>query len=185
MNGIWLFLPILGAPLVHAPVLRYDLLGRLREVPLDGGRSWRGRRLLGDNKTLRGALCMVVGCILATVLLEAAWPAWWRACPEGVTEHGPWAVGGLIGIGIVAGELPNSFLKRRLDVAPGTQATGARRTFFTVLDQGDLVLGVWVALLPLHVLSGWAVLVGFVVVSLVHLLVNVIGYAIGARTAPI
>lgn len=46
MTTLWLFLPALGAPLVHAPVLRFNLLPALRR-PIDGGRTLRGRRLLG------------------------------------------------------------------------------------------------------------------------------------------
>ena len=60
MSALWLFLAVLGAPLLHAPVLRWNLLPALAR-PLDGGRRWRGRRLLGDNKTWRGALCMTAG----------------------------------------------------------------------------------------------------------------------------
>jgi hypothetical protein len=185
VGGLLIFLPILGAPILHAPVLALDLLRPLARIPLDGRRTWRGRRLFGDNKTLRGALCMVAGCLLATLALDAAWPGWWDALPDGLTEHPVWLVGLLIGVGIVVGELPNSLLKRQLDVAPGTQATGARGVALTALDQGDLVLGVWVALLPLYAMPLWLVALAFVAVSLVHLVINVIGFAIGARSSPI
>ncbi|HYF25073.1 MAG TPA: CDP-archaeol synthase [Baekduia sp.] len=180
MEAILVFLPVLGAPLLHAPVLRFDLLPWLKR-PLDGGATWRGRRLFGANKTWRGALCMVLGVLLATLLLEAAWPAWWEELPADLRDAGPAVVGTLVGLGIVLGELPNSFLKRQLDVAPGSQASGGTRVGLTVLDQGDLVLGVWVALLPVFVMPLAAVAVAFVAVSLVHLVINVIGYAIGAR----
>ena len=60
MSALWLFLPVLGAPLLHAPVLRWDLLPALGR-PLDGGAHVGGRRILGDNKTWRGALCMTAG----------------------------------------------------------------------------------------------------------------------------
>ena len=83
MTALWLFLAVLGAPLLHAPVLRWNLLAALAR-PLDGGRCWRGRRLLGDNKTWRGALCMTAGVVLATVALWQ-WP-WWRAqIPDAVS----------------------------------------------------------------------------------------------------
>jgi len=40
---------VLGAPVAHAPILRFDFLQTLKK-PIDGGRTLRGRRLLGDNK---------------------------------------------------------------------------------------------------------------------------------------
>jgi hypothetical protein len=49
-RALWVFLPVLGAYLAHAPVLRFDLLPSLK-CPLDGGATFRGRRLLGDNKS--------------------------------------------------------------------------------------------------------------------------------------
>jgi hypothetical protein len=42
-----------------------------------------------------------------------------------VRASSPLIVGALIGLGTVGGELPNSFLKRRLDIARGR--AGARR----------------------------------------------------------
>ncbi len=156
MEGLLVFLPVLGAPLLHAPVLRYDLLRWLRQ-PLDGGATWRGRRIFGANKTVRGALVMLLGVLLATVVLEALWPAWWDALPRDLRDAGPVVVGALVGLGIVLGELPNSFLKRRLDIAPGSQRRSAGGLALTILDQGDLVVGVWIALLPVYGMPLWVV----------------------------
>src|SRR3954464_8180587 len=57
----WIFLPVLGMPVAHAPVLRFDLLPWLRR-PIS-------RRLFGANKTWRGALVMGGGTMAATVAL--------------------------------------------------------------------------------------------------------------------
>jgi CDP-2,3-bis-(O-geranylgeranyl)-sn-glycerol synthase len=180
---MWLFLAVLGAPILHAPVLRYDLMRALRR-PLDGGRTLGGRRLLGDNKTWRGALCMVAGVVLATVVLWR-WP-WWRdQLPHAVRASSPALVGLLIGLGTVGGELPNSFLKRRLGIAPGARRRSLSGAALAVLDQGDLVLGIWVALLPVWTMPVWLAAIAFVAVSAVHAVVNVVGYAIGARAAPV
>jgi CDP-2,3-bis-(O-geranylgeranyl)-sn-glycerol synthase len=183
VSALWLFLAVLGAPLLHAPVLRWDLLPALKR-PLDGGRTLGGRRLLGDNKTWRGALCMTAGVVLATVLLWQ-WD-WWRdQLPGAVRASSPALVGLLIGLGTVAGELPNSFLKRRLDIAPGTRRHSPGGAALAVLDQGDLVLGIWLFLAPVWVMPLWLAAVAFAAVSAIHAVVNVIGYAIGARAAPV
>ena len=50
---LWLALPIIAAGLVHLAVMKLDLLPGLRRLPLDGGRSFRGKRLFGDTGTKR------------------------------------------------------------------------------------------------------------------------------------
>jgi CDP-2,3-bis-(O-geranylgeranyl)-sn-glycerol synthase len=183
VSALWIFLPVLGAPLLHAPVLRWDLLPALKR-PLDGGRTWRGRRILGDNKTWRGALCMTSGVVLATLALWQ-W-GWWRdQLPDAVRASSPLIVGLLIGLGTVGGELPNSFLKRRLDIAPGARRRSVGGVALALLDQGDLVLGIWVCLLPVWVMPVWLAAVAFVAIAAVHAVLNVVGYAIGARAAPV
>jgi CDP-diglyceride synthetase len=168
---------------LHAPVLRWDLLKPLKR-PLDGRRTYRGRRLFGDNKTWRGALCMTTGVVIATVLLWQ-WGWWLDQLPGAVRASSPLIVGLLVGLGTVMGELPNSFLKRQLDIAPGTRRHSPAGAALAVLDQGDLVLGIWVLLMPVWVMPVWLVAVAFVAISAIHAVINVIGYAVGARTAPV
>jgi CDP-archaeol synthase len=183
LSALWIFLPVLGAPLLHAPVLRWDLVPALKR-PLDGGRMWRGRRILGDNKTWRGALCMTSGVVLATLALWQ-W-GWWRdQLPDEINGSSPVLVGLLIGLGTVGGELPNSFLKRRLDIAPGARLRTPGGVALAPLDQGDLVLGIWVCLLPIWVMPVWLAAIAFVAIAAIHAVLNVVGYAIGARAAPV
>ena len=179
MEALWIFLPVIGAPLLHVWVLRGDLLRGLKR-PLDFGLRLRGRRLLGDNKTWRGALLMCSGVLLATLLLSL-WPWWWDRLPSGIRDTGPLLYGFLLGLGVVAGELPNSFLKRQLDIAPGAQRRSPGGILLTIYDQADFVLAVWVLLLPLYAMAPWQAAFAFAVVAAAHFVVNVIGYAIGAR----
>jgi hypothetical protein len=165
-------LPVLGAVVLHAPVLRYDLLQPLKR-PIDGGRGW-----FGANKTWRGALMMFTGVVLATA-------ASWRLLPDSLRDESWLLVGALIGLGTVAGELPNSFLKRRLGIRPGERRTTPLGLALIVYDQADFVPGIALALLPVWSMPLDTLVVGFVAVAAVHFAINVIGYWIGARTAPI
>lgn len=61
--------------------------------------------------------------------------------------------GALLGLGTVAGELPNSFVKRQLGVPPGRLPAGVGRLVFAAYDQVDLVPGIYVALRPIWRLS--------------------------------
>ena len=60
MSGLLVFVAVLGAPILHAPVLALDLFKALKR-PLDCGATIGGRRIFGDNKTWRGAIFMVGG----------------------------------------------------------------------------------------------------------------------------
>ena len=122
MRPAWAFLPALGGALAHAPVLRFDLLGPLKR-PLDGGATLGGHRVFGDNKTLRGALVMASGTTLSAMALTRQ--RWFRERVPGELCEAPAVYGVLLGVGVVVGELPNSFLKRRLGSRPETR--GARR----------------------------------------------------------
>ena len=163
---------MLGAVVLHAPVLRFDLLKPLKQ-PIDGGRGW-----FGANKTWRGALVMFTGVVLATGVV-------WELMPDELQDE-PWPlVGALIGLGTVAGELPNSYLKRRLGIAPGERRLTPGGVTLIVYDQADFVPAIAVALVPVWVMPLDVLAVGFVAVAFVHFGVNGIGYAIGAREKPI
>jgi CDP-2,3-bis-(O-geranylgeranyl)-sn-glycerol synthase len=155
-------------------VLRFDLLRGLKR-PLDGGLTWRGRRLLGDNKTWRGALVMTCGPVLATVVLHRF--AWYRRRLP--VEADPVLLGALLGVSTVAGELPNSFLKRRLGIAPGAQ----RNAVLTVFDQADFVLTAAVLLRPVYRMSARETAEVFAIVAAVHVPINLIGHVLGVRSS--
>src|SRR3954452_12198822 len=183
MHARWLFLPVGGAWIAHAPVLRWDLVPSLNR-PIDGGRTLRGRRLLGDNKSWRGAAVMGSGVFAATLGLMRS--AWYRArLPGQVREMPPARLGALLAFGTVAGELPNSLMKRQLEIAPGAQRGSAAGLALSLLDQGDFVIAIWLLLAPVWRMSPRQALDAFATVAAVHSVVNVIGYAIGARSSAI
>jgi len=182
-QGSWVLVPVLGAPLAHAPVLTGDLMPGLAR-PIDFGARVRGRRLFGDNKTWRGALVMGSGTLAATVALDRV--EWFRArLPEELRAAGPWRYGALLGLGVVGGELPNSFLKRQLGIAPGKRRWMPAGVALVVFDQADFVLGVWAALLPVWRMPWRDAARAFALVAGVHMAINVVGYAIGARDTAI
>ena len=53
------------------------------------------------------------------------------------------ALGFALGAAAMLSELPNSFFKRQLDIAPGAPGGGPAMLFFYVVDQVDFLLGAW------------------------------------------
>lgn len=115
--------------------------------PLDGGRMLRGRRLLGANKTMRGFVVMVPAAGAAFALLAAASgdPAragLWVLPTAGYALLGAWA-----GFGFMAGELPNSFVKRQMNILPGDAPEGRLSTALQfMVDRLDSGIGMLAAL---------------------------------------
>jgi CDP-diglyceride synthetase len=144
-RAAWLVTPVLAAGLVHVVVLKRDMLGRLA-VPLDGGRRLGGRPLLGRGKTWRGVVLMppltAVAASLAVALGRRLPP---ELAPFPGRRVKPWLLGAMLGVGYCAGELPNSFVKRRLGIPPG--GSGGRLAWLQyIIDQTDSVLGCLIAL---------------------------------------
>ena len=180
-QALYLFSPLLPGALLSAVVLRYDLWPWLKR-PIDGGTTFRERRLFGDNKTWRGIFCMVVGCMFAVAIQKYAIGD--KAGALAIIDYekaNAFLLGAALGLGTMLGELPNSFVKRQLGIAPGQTARGALGLVFYVWDQVDLLFVAWPFLL-FWVRPGWPlVLISFVLIFALHQFISLIGYLIGVR----
>jgi CDP-2,3-bis-(O-geranylgeranyl)-sn-glycerol synthase len=137
-------------------------------LPLDRGRTFRGRRIFGANKTWRGLIVMIpaTGLAFTAIALAVGSPTaagLWNLTPAQYGALGVWC-----GAGFMLGELPNSFVKRQLGIAPGARAVGPVAAVWQfAADRADSGLGMLTALsvaVPtpwqtwaLVLLAGWAV----------------------------
>lgn len=119
-------------------------------LPLDGYRTFRGRRVFGNNKTLRGFIVMVpaVGiAFLAFGYLRAFFP---DCLSKGMWSLSPLHYGLLglyAGFGFMVAELPNSFCKRQLGIAPGqTPSRHPAKALCFIADRIDSIIGALIAL---------------------------------------
>jgi hypothetical protein len=150
-RAVWLTAPILIAGLGHVAVITRDLWPELAR-PIDAGRRWRGRPLLGRNKTWRGFVVMPAATamtIAAQQSLAARSQRLAAIAPLVRTAPSAWIVGAICGAAYVFAELPNSFVKRRLGIPPGTTASRARAAQYAV-DQLDSVIGCAIAIRMLY-----------------------------------
>lgn len=156
--------PVLLSAVVVSLVIRFDPLPATA-VPLDLGRTWRGRPILGPNKTWRGLVVWVVATAVFGALVFAV------VAPTSEPPVVGWlGFGLLLGAGYALAELPNSFVKRRLGIEAGAETTRHSRWQF-LADQGDSVLGMLVVVvLVLDVEWPW-----LVVLTALGLLLHVLG----------
>lgn len=156
-----------------APIFANKIPGLNRwKTPLDLGKSYKGERILGDNKTFRG---LVSGVVLAAIVasIEAGWA--YHALPEDKL----WFVlaGGLMGFGALMGDAVESFLKRRAGIKPGVS--------WFPFDQTDYIIGGLLAVAPFIRWYPGLVARVFLVYFGLHVLTVYVGYKLGVRDAPI
>lgn len=151
--------------------------------PLDGGRRFRGRRIFGDNKTLRGFLVMVPASALAFAALGGTAPPSMGLWPLSPLAYA--ALGALAGFGFMAGELPNSFVKRQLDIGPGSVRSSTRAAALQfAIDRLDSGIGM-LLVVSLAVPTPWLTW-GIVLVAgpAIHWSFSVLMFRLGLKARP-
>ncbi|WP_096390574.1 CDP-2,3-bis-(O-geranylgeranyl)-sn-glycerol synthase [Halopenitus persicus] len=172
-SALWAMLP------AYVPNNAAVLAGGGR--PIDGGRTWNGARVLGDGKTWRGtAAGTMAGVLLALALNAVVDPASTTLGVDLPTFPLRAAVG--LAFGAMVGDVAASFLKRRSGRERGAAFPG--------LDQLDFVVGAlaFAWLLAPSWFGAWftlpAIAVVVVVTPVLHVVTNVIGFAIGVKNEP-
>ena len=111
---------------------------------VDFGLHLGSQRLFGENKTFRGFVIMLPMVTLCFTLFGL-----WYTQSDSSFKEGFWALellgwtklGFFSALGYTLGELPNSFIKRRLGIPPGEQATQPLMgKLFFIVDQLDSIV---------------------------------------------
>lgn len=167
--------------------LKHPLFKKLA-WPIDMGYHWQGRPIFGKNKTVAGFLVMVPATMLAFML----WGVLLRYFPRAVFSTSSWPqeilgwgyLGSLAGLGYMLGELPNSFIKRRLNIAPGTVPSARNKWVYILIDQIDSVIGALLAIalvVPLKpLLALWLV----VLAGIIHWGFNYLLFVLHVKRVP-
>jgi CDP-2,3-bis-(O-geranylgeranyl)-sn-glycerol synthase len=177
--ALWFFTP---AGLANAaPVFanRVPLLSRLG-MPIDAGKKFRGKRIFGDHKTVRG---IVVGTLVGSLTGYLQYLAYanipWIRSFSIITYTG-WqglALGTLLGFGALAGDAIKSFFKRQFSVPSGKAWFPFDQTDYII---GGLALSTIVVTLPINRYPLIA-LVWF----LIHPVATFIAWLLGLKDSPI
>ncbi|AFZ73629.1 CDP-2,3-bis-(O-geranylgeranyl)-sn-glycerol synthase [Natronobacterium gregoryi] len=149
--------------------------------PIDGGRTWGDKRVLGDGKTWRGTAAGIAAGLALAAILTLLVDDVSATLGFAVPAFEPLAALGLAA-GAMLGDVLASFLKRR---------TGRQRgAMFPGVDQLDFVI----VSLPLTALlaTEWflewftwdVILVVVVLTPVLHVTTNVIAYKLGLKDEP-
>jgi CDP-2,3-bis-(O-geranylgeranyl)-sn-glycerol synthase len=164
-----LFLPAAVANATPVLANKVPLINRW-STPMDFGHSWRGKRLLGANKSWRGFftgsfLAGVTG-VLVVLTVDSRY-----------TLFQIFLLGCLLGAGALAGDAVESFIKRQKGIPSG-------KSWFP-FDQIDYIIGGLIVIYPFLRLPLGSMLLIFVLFFGLHLLGALAGYLLGLKDTPI
>jgi len=179
LAGLWLFLP---AMLPNSAAVVFG-----GGTPVDLGKSWNGKRILGDGKTWRGFFGGgLAGVVLGIIILGIAFL---------LNAEGTWGYGGgwtalcvisSLAFGSLLGDMMGSFIKRRLGIERGMKAP--------ILDQYDFLIGAFLLTALFNwnwvystYIEGWnilALIFLLLITLLLHRVMNIIGYKAGLKKEP-
>lgn len=132
--ALYVQVPVVIGGVLHMVVVTRDYFPSLAR-PVNA-------RLFGANKTWRGFVAVPLATALGALCLLPFEIALGDRAPFGAAWLVPAGLAG--GLGYVLAELPNSWFKRRLGIAPG-ETPANRRLLFVTLDQVDSGIGVALA----------------------------------------
>ncbi len=177
---LFLISPLIFAGISNMIFVKLRILKNLA-IPIDGGKVLKdGERLFGSNKTWKGFIGMI------------AFTAFWFLIIGLITKSFTWAkeislikystyqtpfteliYGAIWGFSYVLFELPNSYVKRRLQIPPGKNAKGLKGGIFTFIDQVDSVVGCMIFMLVFYSPGILEAVLFFIIGFSVHYLVNI------------
>jgi len=181
LQSVYFLIPAYFANMAPPLVKKLKLLEFLN-IPLDFGKKFRdGRPLFGRNKTYRGFLVGILGGVIGAYLqmLLYKFSIFQTLSINGIDYSNYQTIiliGVLMGAGAIAGDLVESFFKRRLNIDSGVS--------FVPWDQTDLVIGAYIFVFPLiYMFISWQLfLCSLVVTFCLHIITNHLSFYLHIRS---
>ncbi|MBC7129460.1 MAG: CDP-2,3-bis-(O-geranylgeranyl)-sn-glycerol synthase [Thermoplasmatales archaeon] len=166
-EAIWLILP---AYIANSSAV---LIGGGK--PIDFGKKWKGKPILGEGKTWRGLAGGIICGFISGIILNKIWNLFGYGFSSFLIILS-------LSFGALLGDIAKSFLKRRLNIARGKP--------LPLLDQIDFLLGAF--FLAFIVDKEWFlssftiyhILFLLILTPILHLVTNIIAYLLGLKNVP-
>jgi len=156
---------------------------------IDNGKYFfDGKRIFGDNKTWKGFIGMIVFAIISTLI-------WGLVCykVQYLNAHNylytnndnslvyNTFIGFFLGLAYALFELPNSFLKRRMNIIPGKTSDGFKCILFVLLDQADSIFGCVLVICLVYKMSIQFYIAYVCLGAATHIVINMLLYLVKLR----
>ena len=180
-------LPSIIAAILNMVWCKLPILKKI-QIPMDFGKNFYDKkRIFGDNKTWKGfigylilnTIIMIIWGLICNVFKINQYNYFYINYENTLTLN--ILIGFLLGLGYSLFELPNSFIKRRLDIKPGKTTKGLKKIFFIILDQADSVFGCCLVVWMFYNLGLKLYLLYVVVGASTHIIFNMLLYFLKIR----
>ena len=183
---ITLISPIVSG-IINSIFCKTKLLSKINK-PIDFGKKLKdNKRIFGDNKTWKGLFGYIILNIIFSVIFGFIWNItnlekynYFYMQHDNTLIYNI-LIGFLLGLGYSLFELPNSFIKRRLDIKPGKTTNGFKKIFFIILDQADSIFGIALVVWMFYPIGIWIYLFYIFLGTITHLLINMLLYFLHLR----
>ncbi len=136
--------------------------------PIDNNIKYKGKPLLGKNKTWRGLISGTVCAMIIAFLQFLLYSVPFFSSISLLDYSNFLLIGFLLGLGAHFGDLLESFLKRRIGIKPGQS--------LIMLDQLDWVMGSLILLLFVYIPSFKLVLTSLILFFGLHIIIKHIAF---------
>jgi CDP-2,3-bis-(O-geranylgeranyl)-sn-glycerol synthase len=178
--ALWFFAPAGIANSSPVFANKIPLLHKLG-TPIDGGKTFRGKRIFGDHKTVRGFVVGVLMGFLVAGLQMFLYKnfSWVSDLSYTIDYSNPVVIlmGTALGFGALAGDAIKSFFKRQFSVPSGAS--------WFPFDQIDYIIGGLLASIAFVSLSLSQYLTILIVWFLIHPLATFFGWILKLKDSPI
>ncbi len=138
--------------------------------PLDFGKNWKGKRILGDGKSIVGSVAGVIVGFLAAIIFSFSYP------PLLVTIPNYLFLAFLLAFGAILGDIVESFFKRRMGLKRGAQ--------LILCDQLDFVIGGLILSLIIRIPELEVIVVLLIATIFIHIITNFIAFKLKLKKVP-
>ncbi len=176
VTSLFMIAPLVISGVLHMVVISKKFLPQLA-VPIS-------KNKFGANKTWRGMLAVPILTVLGVWMILPLESYFSEHLLFSFQQKGSWFWGIYLGLGYVAAELPNSFLKRKLGIAEGKRPAN-NKVLFALVDQADSAIGCALVFWLLGSITPALAVALVILATSVHLFFNVMLYFAGLRKEPL
>ena len=175
------------AGIINSIFCKTNILSNLKK-PIDNNIKLKdGKRMFGDNKTLKGFIGYIVfniifSCIFGIIykIIKLENLDYFYLNHNNTIMYNI-LIGFLLGLFYALFELPNSFIKRRIGIEPGKTTKGIIKYFFVFLDQADSIFGMALVVWKFYPIGILIYLLFIIIGAITHIIINMMLYLFHLR----